>query len=67
MQRHNPEIDHRAIQPCQLIHAAMNAADAPMRISDGITDMAVNTVKVFWPDYQTRKDLCFGGMAPWEQ
>lgn len=62
--KHNPLADHNCLQPCVMIEAmARGLDDTP--IGRASLDFLVASIKTLFDT--SRHDLCYGGLAPWEQ
>lgn len=67
---HNPDAEHDCLQPCTLLEACWESYQGhpedfrQKRLVKFCSDMIKHT---FGDNLEDRRDLCFGGLAPWEK
>ena len=64
--KHNPDADHTCLQPCMMLEVGESFQNSPNKI---VADRGQNFVWEMVGNLfdTTRRDLCFGGYAPWER
>jgi hypothetical protein len=60
----NPEADHSYLQPCMMIQAMASLTRSDHILAGEARTMTFDMVRGMFDI--TRRDLCFGGYAPWE-
>lgn len=63
--KHNPDADHTYMQPCDLIGGMQSFTRSDHILAGEAKKMTFYMVRGLFD--VTRRDLCFGGYAPWEQ